>query len=159
MNLLGPTASIAILNWERGARCAIRWRTLRDHTTGTSKELALAAVDAALTKNAMEPILLRVAEQCDYTDYVLVVSGRSGPQVEAIAAAIQSGLKALGHDSLGREGDRRGQWILLDFNDLVVHVFYHPIREHYDLEGLWADAEKVQLEVPPELRHAAVVYG
>lgn len=140
-----------------GAPC--RWRTLRDHTIESSKELALAAVDAALTKNALEPILLRVAEQCDYANYVLVVSGRSGRQVEAIAEAIQSGMKELGNDSLGREGDRRGQWILLDFNDLVVHIFYHPVREHYDLEGLWADAEKVELEVPPELRHAAAVYG
>ena len=53
---------------------------------------------------------------------------------------------------LGVEGKRDGQWTLIDFGDLIVHVFYHPMREFYDLEGLWADAPRVQINVPPESR-------
>ena len=53
---------------------------------------------------------------------------------------------------IGVEGKRDGQWALLDFGDLVVHVFYHPMREFYDLEGLWIDAPRVPVDVPPDSR-------
>ncbi|MFH1130193.1 MAG: ribosome silencing factor [Pseudomonadota bacterium] len=122
----------------------------------TPRELALAVVEAALVKNALEPVLLDVAKDCSYADYILVLSGRNTRQVEAIAEAIQKGMKERGYDPLSREGDRRGQWVLLDFNEVVVHIFYHPMREYYDLEGLWSEAKRVELDVPPELRHAAI---
>lgn len=119
-----------------------------------SKELALDAVAAAFTKNALQPALLDVTGLASYTDYLLILSARSVRQVEAIAEAVQQGMKAKGHDPLGREGMRGGQWVLVDYGDVVVHVFYHPIREYYDIEGLWAEAERVELEVPPELKYA-----
>ncbi len=123
-------------------------------TPEASRELAQAAVDAALTKSAMEPVLLNVSELATYTDYLLLLSGRNLRQVEAIAEAVQQGMKAAGHDALSKEGKRGGQWTLLDYGDVVVHVFYHPIREYYDLEGLWVDAQRVELDVPAELRVA-----
>ena len=123
-----------------------------------SKSLALEAVEAAFSKNAPEPVLLDVGGMASYTDFLLVLSGRSVRQVEAIAEAIEVGMKERGHDPLGREGNRGGQWVLIDFGDVVVHVFYHPIREYYDLEGLWMDAPRVELDVPPELRYANM-YG
>lgn len=109
---------------------------------------------AALTKNALQPSLLDVSDKASYTDFILVLSGRSIRQVEAIAEAIQQDLKGKGSDIYGLEGKKGGQWMLLDYGDVVIHVFYHPIRDFYDLEGLWSDAERVELDVPPELRVA-----
>jgi ribosome-associated protein len=123
-------------------------------TAEASQALAKQAVDAALTKNAMEPVLLDVSALATYTDYLLLLSGRNLRQVEAIAEAVQQGMKAAGHDAISMEGNRGGQWMLIDYGDVVVHVFYHPIREYYDLEGLWVDAERVELDVPAELRVA-----
>jgi len=118
----------------------------------------MQAVEAACTKNAIEPVLLDVSEVCSYTDYILVLSGRSMRQVEAIAEALEGGLKQHGHDPLGREGGRGGQWTLLDFGDLVVHIFYDPVREYYDIEGLWAEAKREKLDLPPEF-HARAAGG
>lgn len=112
----------------------------------------MSAVEASYTKNAYQPVLLDVAEMSSYTDYILVLSGRSIRQVEAISEGIQHELKAQGHDPLGVEGRRGDQWILLDYTDVVIHVFHHPVREFYDLEGFWSEAARVELDVPPELR-------
>jgi len=121
----------------------------------TSRELALQALAAAFTKNALQPALLDVGATSSYTDFILVLSGRSIRQVEAIGEAIQTTLKKEHHqEPVGVEGERGGQWTLLDYGDVVIHVFYHPMREYYDLEGLWSDAPRVDLEVPPELRYA-----
>jgi ribosome-associated protein len=118
----------------------------------TSREIALEAVAAAFTKNAYQPSLLDVTELSSYADFVLVLSARSVRQVEAIGQAIQHELKQRGIDPLGVEGERGGQWTLLDYNDVIIHVFHHPIREHYDLEGFWSEAPRIELDVPPELR-------
>lgn len=117
-----------------------------------SRELALEAVDAAFTKNAYQPVLLDVSGLTSYTDFILILSGRSTRQVEAISQAIQHELKQRGIDPLGIEGERGGQWMLLDYNEVIIHVFDHPLREFYDLEGFWADAPTVELDIPPELR-------
>jgi ribosome-associated protein len=125
----------------------------------TSREVALQALAAAFTKNALEPVLLDVSTFASYTDFVLVLSGRSIRQVEAISEAIQLGLKGRGREALGVEGERGGQWTLLDYADVVIHVFYHPLRDYYDLEGLWADAPRVELDIPPELRSVQMQYA
>jgi len=119
----------------------------------TSRELALEALTAAFTKNALQPVLLDVAGLSSYTDFILLLSGRSIRQVEAIRDVIQQNLKQRRHEPLGVEGERGGQWLLLDYGDVVIHIFYHPLRDFYDLEGLWSEAPRVQLEVPPELRY------
>ena len=115
-------------------------------------EGALAALALALDKKALEPVLLDVRSLCSYCNYQLVVSGRSDRQVEAISEAIVVGLREDGIRPIGTEGKRSGQWALLDFGDFVVHVFHHPLREHYDLEGLWVDAPRVPIEVPADAR-------
>lgn len=117
---------------------------------GDGRREGLLAVDAALAKKALQPVLLNVTGMCSYTNYILVVSGRSDRQVDAIAEGVMTGLK--GHEirPLGIEGRGTGQWVLIDFGDMVVHVFHHPIREHYDIESLWIDAERVALDLPDE---------
>ena len=110
------------------------------------------AVEAALGKKAIEPVLLNVTGMCSYTNYILVVSGRSDRQVDAIADGVVAGLREHDLRPLGSEGRGTGQWILIDFGDMVVHLFHHPIREHYDIESLWIDAQRVAIDVPPEAR-------
>jgi ribosome-associated protein len=119
---------------------------------------AMRALALALDKKALDPVLLDVRDLCSFCNYQLVVSGRSERQVSAIADGISAGLKAEGLRPLGSEA-HTGQWALLDYADFVVHVFLDSAREHYDLEGLWNDAPRVTLDVPPEARmHAGDPY-
>lgn len=113
---------------------------------------AMQALTLALDKKALEPILLDVRALCSFCNYQLVLSGRSDRQVDAIADGISAGLKQDGLRPIGSEGARTGQWALLDYGDFVVHVFLHSAREHYDLEGLWSDAPRIPIDVPPEAR-------
>jgi ribosome-associated protein len=115
-------------------------------------EAAKSALEAALDRKAIEPMLLDVAAMCSYTEYILLVSGRSDRQVDAIADAVSQAVKATGRRTVGVEGVKSGQWALLDFGDLVVHVFLHSTRTHYDLESLWVDAPRVPIEVPADAR-------
>lgn len=113
---------------------------------------AMRALTLALDKKALEPVLLDVRELCSFCNYQLVISGRSDRQVDAIADGISAGLKMEGLRPIGAEGARTGQWALLDYGDFVVHVFLHSAREHYDLEGLWNDAPRIELDVPADAR-------
>jgi ribosome-associated protein len=115
-------------------------------------EEALRALALGLDKKALEPVLLDVRELCSFCNYQLVLSGRSDRQVDAIADGIAAGLKQEGVTVISSEGARTGQWALLDYGDFVVHVFNHTAREHYDLEGLWNDAPRVEIDVPEEAR-------
>src|SRR5205823_14369167 len=107
------------------------------------------------------PVLLDVSERASYTDFIGVVSGRSDRQVDAISENVMATMKARGWGLIGREGRGNGRWTLLDFGSVVVHVFYHPVREVYDIEGLWIDAPRIQLAVPPEaqLYQSDALYG
>jgi ribosome-associated protein len=113
---------------------------------------AMRALTLALDKKALEPVLLDVRQLCSFCNYQLVISGRSDRQVDAIADAIELGLKDEGMRPISTEGARTGQWALLDYGDFVVHVFLHAAREHYDLEGLWNDAPRVPIDVPADAR-------
>lgn len=115
-------------------------------------EGAMRALELALDKKGLEPVLLDVRELCSFCNYQLVISGRSDRQVDAIADGISAGLKMEGLRPIGAEGARTGQWALLDYGDFVVHVFTVGARENYDLEGLWSDAPRIPIEVPPDAR-------
>ena len=131
-----------------------RPRARKSRDTDSSAAAALAAIDAALAKQALLPVLIDVSQLASYTEYIGIVSGRSDRQVDAIAEGILSVMKARGRSLLGQEGSGSGRWTLLDFGDVVIHVFYHPVREFYDLESLWVDAPRVPLKVPPEAEMA-----
>ena len=126
-----------------------------------TRALAVAAMEAALDKRGLEPVLIDVSAMGSYTDFIGVVSGRSDRQVDAIAENVCAVMKASGRPPLGREGTGTGRWTLLDFGAFVVHVFYHPVREFYDLESLWIEAPRVKLDVPPEatLAQPDALYG
>ncbi len=118
----------------------------------TSHTQALVALDAALSKKALEPVLLDVTGQASYTDYILLVSGSSDRHVQTITDAVVESMAKERRRPIGVEGSAGGQWSLIDFGDIVVHVFYHPMRGFYDLEGLWCDAPRVAIDVPPDAR-------
>ena len=120
---------------------------------GESRAKADVAIEAALDKKGLLPVLIDVSDAATYTDFIAIVSGRSDRQVDAIAEHVVATLKKQGRVLLGREGSGNGRWTLLDFGGVVVHVFYHPVREFYDIESLWIDAPRVKLDVPAEAMH------
>jgi ribosome-associated protein len=107
------------------------------------REKSLHCVRAALEKKAFDLVLLDLKSISSFTEYFLICSGRSDRQVQAITRSIDEHLKKMGIYSLGVEGFEKGQWILMDYDDVVVHVFLDPVRKFYDLEGLWLDAPRV----------------
>lgn len=115
------------------------------------RELALWVAEAGLDKKASNIEIIDVRGKVDYADYVVVMSGRSDRQVGAIAKGIEDGLKAKhGVRCSSVEGLSGGSWVLLDFGDVVVHIFHRDTRGYYDLEGLWMDAARVEFESPEE---------
>jgi ribosome-associated protein len=107
---------------------------------------ALWCVNAALEKKAKGIILLNVKELSAFTDYFLICSGASDRQVQAIASSIREKMKKDGLLPLGVEGESHGQWILMDYEDVVVHIFYEPLREFYDIERLWSEAPRMDVD-------------
>ncbi len=111
-------------------------------------QTALLASRAALEKKAIGLVVLDVAELTSIADHLVICTGRSDRQVQSIARAIEETLEQNGIRPVAIEGARRGQWILMDYRDVIVHIFYQPVREFYDLERLWDHAPRVQLPEP-----------
>jgi len=111
-----------------------------------SRQLALAVAEAGLSKKARHIEIINVHGKVDYTDMLVVMSGGSDRHVHAIAKAVEALLRErLNVVPLSVEGLTAATWVLLDFNDVVVHVFQQETRSFYDLEGLWIDASRVAL--------------
>ncbi len=113
-----------------------------------SWDKALLLSRFALEKKAHDLALLEVREVSSIADYFIICSGRSDRQVQSIAQGIEENLDKIGLSPLSVEGIARGQWVLMDFTDVIVHIFYQPLREFYDLEGLWSHAPQVELPEP-----------
>lgn len=138
----------------KAAAAATESETTTDRRPWTIDDLPpelRAALDAAIAKSARAPVILRVTELAGYTDWVMILSGRSDRHVEAVAQAVQHALTDQGRKPRGTDGLDQHLWDLLDYDDFIVHVFYHPVRMHYDLESMWSDAPRVTLELPPEI--------
>lgn len=110
-----------------------------------------AALDAALEIGGRAPVILRVTEITGYTDWVLIVSGRIERQVKAICGAVEDELSKLKVKPIGKDGIQEGLWGLLDYDDFFVHSFFHPVRTYYDLESMWSDAPRVELDLPADI--------
>ena len=100
----------------------------------------------AAAKKAHDPVVLDMAEAVGYTDYFVVVSGASTRQAKAIADAVSQALRAIGARPTRAEGEREAEWILLDYLDVVVHVFTPGARDFYRLDALWRDVPRVSIE-------------
>jgi ribosome-associated protein len=106
----------------------------------------LLCIKACLEKKAKNVLVMEVSEFSSFTDFFLICSGTSSRHVQAIAAFIQENMKKAGILPLGVEGETVGTWVLLDYDDVIVHVFYEPVREFYDIERLWPDAPRSSIE-------------
>ena len=111
-----------------------------------SRDLAVAAARAAAEKNAHDVVVLDVRDLIVITDYFVIASGTSDRQVRTIAEEIENALRPHGSKPVRREGEREGSWVLLDFVDVVAHVFLDQQRAFYNLERLWSDAPNVGWE-------------
>ncbi|MFO7861640.1 MAG: ribosome silencing factor [Desulfosalsimonas sp.] len=112
-------------------------------------------VQAILGRKAMELVALDVARVTDVADVFMICSGRSSRQVSAIAEYVESELKKAGIRPLSVEGVKDGQWALIDYGYVIIHIFYDPVRRFYDLESLWADARRIDLSVYPQFQQPA----
>lgn len=111
----------------------------------SSLEVAKLVSAAALDKKARDLIVLDVSEISSFADYFVIMSGRSTRHVQGLAEAIDSKIRSKRTKDTNSEGLREGLWVLLDYNDVVVHIFYNEVRKFYDLEGLWHDAPREEL--------------
>lgn len=111
----------------------------------SAKQMALSLARAALDMNALEIAILKVSKLVYYADYLVIAGARSTKQAQSIAENVQRAVIGSGEKVIGVEGDRDGNWILVDSGDVIVHVFYQPVREFYDLEKLWGDAQRLEL--------------
>jgi ribosome-associated protein len=113
-----------------------------------ARATATAIAIAALDKKAVGLEILDVAGKVDYADFLVIMTGRSDRHAQALAQGIEEALKKQGVRPVALEGVSHGNWVLMDFGDVVVHVFQDESRRLYDIEGLWLDARR--LPVPAE---------
>ena len=119
---------------------------MADSSTTTSSALAVRAAHLALDRKANDVVVLGLARVTDVTDFFVIASGTSDTHVRAIAEHVIEELKKEGTPVHHVEGLTQGRWVLLDYVDFVVHVFHPALRQFYQLERLWSDAELVPVE-------------
>ncbi len=115
----------------------------KKHRDKSSLKLARAIARTALDKKAEDLVILDVRGLASFTDFFVIMSGRSTRHVQGLAEAVDAELGNKRISSSNTEGLQEGLWVLLDYNDVVVHVFYAESRNFYDLEGLWHDAPRL----------------
>ncbi len=114
----------------------------------TSLDKAFALAQAALDKKAYDLVLLEVEHLSSVADYFIIATGRSDVQVQAIVRGIQERMEREKVRPLSVEGLPHAHWVVLDYDDVVVHVFFEAAREFYRLERNWVDAQEVELPEP-----------
>jgi len=113
----------------------------------TAEEMLQLAADAAASKGGEDLVALNVSEPLPLVDIFLLVTGNSERNVAAIADEIEDRLIEAGHKRVRREGRSEARWVLLDFGDLIVHVFHQEERVYYGLERLWKDCPVVPIQL------------
>ncbi len=118
----------------------------KEYRDKSGLEIAKACAQIALDTKGEDVVVLDVKGLSSFTDYFVIMSGRSTRHVQGLAEAIEGSLRSKRVKASKAEGLQDGMWVLLDFDDVVVHIFYHEQRGFYDLEGLWHDAVRIPLE-------------
>jgi ribosome-associated protein len=120
-----------------------------------AREVAILVAVAAIEKKASGLEVIDVSGRVDYADFLVLMSGRSDRHVTALSSAIEEALRKRNKRALAVEGLPHASWVLMDFGDVVVHVFQDDARAAYDIDGLWMDARRVPVpisEPPPQPR-------
>lgn len=122
-------------------------------TTLPAKDAALAALGVAIEQKGLDVKILELSGLTDIADYFVIISGTSDRHVQGIAEKIEQSLKEKGERPLRINGMNKGEWVLMDYGNIVVHVFYEPVRQYYEFDDLWRKAKL--LELPVELKEQA----
>ncbi len=117
-----------------------------------SRALAIAIAVAGIEKKAVGLEILDVAGKVDYADFLVLMTGRSDRQVAALSQGIEDALRKKNRRPISVEGLPSATWVLMDFGDVVVHVFQDDARSLYDIDGLWLDARRIPIPVPEGVR-------
>ncbi|MCX5891840.1 MAG: ribosome silencing factor [Deltaproteobacteria bacterium] len=115
----------------------------------TTEALAELALKTLMDNQALGPVLLEVKNLCSFADYFILCSGGSKRQVTALAQQVEEELAKVKVKPLGVEGKEQGLWVLMDYNTVVIHIFFRELREFYDLDGLWAEAPRTSMASSP----------
>ena len=110
----------------------------------SSRERALLCAREAFRFKALDIVVLDISGFSSFADYFIICSGNSSRQVQGIADNLEDMLREKGLKPLGVEGKREGHWVLMDYADVIIQIFYEPVRSFYDLESLWADAPQLK---------------
>lgn len=120
---------------------------MQDKEMMPAQERAIKCAAFALDKKALDVKVLEIKRISSIADYLVLATGRSDRQVQAIADSVKQGMKPIDRP-LDMEGFDEGRWVVVDFGDIIVHVFLEEVRAHYNLDELWERAPK--LEIPEE---------
>ena len=106
-------------------------------------------------KKAKDGVVMELSGLTDVADYFFIASATSERHVKTIADAVEKGMKDLGIKPFSVEGYREGRWVIVDYRDVIVHVFLEELRELYDLESLWIEAKRFRIEheIKEEVEH------
>lgn len=115
-------------------------RILKEKLNEVQKKLSII-IEACEDKQGFDIKEINIGKHSTIGDYFLIVSGNSSTQVQSIADGIDEKMSELGYEDIGKEGYRSGRWILLDYSDIIVHVFHKEERDYYNLERLWSEEE------------------
>ncbi len=121
-------------------------RLKKEYQDKSGLELARVCAKVALDAKAEDLVVLDVRGISSFTDYFVIMNGRSTRHVQGLAEAIEGEMRSKRIATSHAEGLEEGMWVLLDFNDVVVHIFYYDQRKFYDLESLWHDANPVNID-------------
>jgi len=110
----------------------------------SGSERAMKCAELALDKKAYDVRILEIEHLSSIADYFVLATGKSDKQVQAIAESVRSGLKKFGKP-LNIEGMEEGKWVVIDYGDILFHVFIEDLRHYYDLDGLWAAAPEIPI--------------
>lgn len=117
---------------------------MQDKEVLTAEDRAVKCAAFALDKKALDVKVLEIKKLSSIADYLVLATGRSDRQVQAMADSVKQGMKPIDRP-LDMEGYEEGRWIVIDFGDVIVHLFQEEVRKHYDLDELWSRAPRVEI--------------
>ena len=127
----------------RARGVSLKEHVKKSEPTEEARRIALLAAEAGLDKKAVGVEIVDVTGKVDYADFLVLMTGHSDRHVAAIAEAVDELASRNGISAISMEGLPQANWVLIDFVDVVVHVFEEQARSLYDLDGLWMDARRV----------------
>jgi len=121
-------------------------RLRKEYRSADAREIARVCARVGSDAKGEDIVILDLCGISSFTDYFVIMSGRSTRHVQALAESIENELRSKRIKTSRTEGLQEGTWVVLDFDDVIVHVFYHEQRDFYDLEGLWHDVPRLDIE-------------